>query len=117
MNVLVLDDLQERHDLYIKKYLYRGATLAHAYNFLEFFNIITKSPCTYDVMQLDHDLGDPTQTGDGRMAARLLAVLPENMRPNKIIVHSWNLLCAEDMLKILQDAGYKDVTYVPAGDK
>ena len=114
MNILVLDDLPDRHELYDKQYA--GEHIHHVYTVLEFFKLIISFPGKFDIMQLDHDLGDPVVAGDGRMAAKLLTLLPEESRPQKIVVHSWNMVCGEEMVRILCEGGYTNVSFEPADD-
>lgn len=116
---IVLDDLIIRHDTFDKKFKSKYHDIIHTYNFADFFHAVTTVPAQIDFISLDHDLGDHTyhgvptgQTlyGTGTDAVRLLEILPVEMRPVFVNVHSHNQPRGEIMLERLQVAGY-DCTF------
>lgn len=110
---IILDDLQVRHDEFKEKFGAQYQTIYHVYNFAQFFDLITKIPCQVDYVSLDHDLGDFREValGTGMMAVKALGMLPANMRPKAVNVHSHNWACAPIMQATLRTLGYPDATY------
>lgn len=111
MKILILDDLETRHNTFKKRY--DGADLFHAWNSYECMDIIQAND-RFDLIHLDHDLdhfvmGMYTQHEiTGEFAARRIASLviscPEKV-PNLVIIHSWNPPGAANMARILREAG------------
>lgn len=108
MRILILDDLQIRHDAYRK--LYSNHELAHAYNYNDFVKYLNQG--VWDYIHLDHDLGagdNPDYYLDGfgksreytgQDAAKLVVQL--DYQP-KVIIHSINTVGANQIKQILQD--------------
>ena len=101
MRILILEDdgtrvnnfieLLHIHDLDIIENAYEAVALLEA-------NV-------YDVILLDHDLGE--NNGSGGIVSSFLRAYPDN--PNcqaKTIIHSWNVPAANHMLKDLPHAVY-----------
>ncbi len=110
---IILDDLQVRHDEFKAKFGDQYGTIHNVYNFAQFFDLITKIPCQVDYVTLDHDLQDfrTVQNGTGMMAVRALCMLPTELRPLAVNVHSHNWACAPIMQAELRKGGYPDATY------
>lgn len=87
--ILILDDMNERHNGF--KAILSQHQLTHAYNCQQFFSSLKRD--TFDVLLLDHDLGEEL---DGRDAVRWLGQNLDRC-PNKILIHSWNAFCADEM--------------------
>lgn len=114
IRALVLDDSDERHTRFAAS-LSGVCELTHARLFSEFTAALRQR---FDVVYLDHDLGDeidqekiPGMYGgdrvvDGTDAAALLCDLPAALRPSRVVVHSWNWSGAQRMMKALRDADY-----------
>lgn len=66
---------------------------------VDFCTVVDREP-VYDVMSLDHDLGEGS-AGDGTYVADWLVRNMEKM-PKRIFIHSSNPVGAERMRKILQ---------------
>lgn len=103
LKILILDDMSERHDGFIKVYKDRDVELFHAHNFAEFTKWLSEE--TFDIIWLDHDLGD---VADGVDAAR--ACLRLGYNPH-IFIHSANIIGAAKMQRILQDGGVPACTF------
>lgn len=120
MNILFLDDNTER--------------LASAERFISKvmsvpkeseIGLTTTANDTIDAIQtyvpqilfLDHDLGGEVYVDSGREDCGMEVVrwLVGNFQENikVIIVHSWNTVAGEEMVKKLRDAGYSNVHYIP----
>lgn len=72
------------------------------------FAIVVKREPTFDIMSLDHDLGETSRTGygrppslDGTWVADWLVRNMEKM-PKRVFIHSSNPVGAERMFKILE---------------
>ena len=75
----------------------------------------------YEVISLDHDLGgrapgDRENRGLENSGMDVVRFLIRNPRhKTAIVVHSWNIPAAQEMVAILKKAGYKNVRHVPFG--
>jgi two-component SAPR family response regulator len=105
MKIIILDDDVMRHLLFDK--LFKGHDIQHVLSVAEFTNAINNTK--YDIACLDHDLGT-VETGVD--AAKAIVTLPENQRPNEILIHSWNPVGAENMRALLSTLNIK-VTVKP----
>lgn len=109
MRILFLDDDAERHAVATKRWA--DHDLFHAWNVCQFERLLLKYG-PFDLISLDHDLGDYAEE-DGRYgertgvdAVRFMCIeLPAEQRPSVTIVHSWNPIGAERMVKLLRDYG------------
>jgi len=106
---LFLDDMKARADAFrarnSKTYQITVAT-----NIATFLRYLYNYPTVFDLISLDHDLGDDNYEGNGQMAAWALSYIPKDQRPEKVIIHSHNTIGAEAMRQILDDAGFKNVS-------
>jgi hypothetical protein len=114
---LVLDDDWRRHDAFASAYPGIVQTWTHD----EACEAIAAE--RFDVVFLDRDLNDhgkrsvrPGMYGrqelSGEDVAWFIAQLPEEKRPLRVVVHSWNPDGAQRIVAILRDAGVP-VTYEP----
>lgn len=107
LRILILDDDEARHAM-LREHL-RGHDLTHAWNSTEATSRVHgysgESP--YDVVMLDHDLGefDEPSLGTGLHVAREVALVSVARRPRLAIVHSHNPDGAAQMMAVLSDAG------------
>ena len=121
MRVLILDDIQHRHNVFDT--IYQGHQVAHAYLYTDFCDKLNQG--TWDLVHLDHDLGDFVDNADtyvdgwgnireyngGHAAMRVceLDYLP------KVIIHSVNPVGAKIMRQMLERRGV-EVTWEPFGE-
>jgi CheY-like chemotaxis protein len=113
--ILILDDDRVRHYCFDEKFAidYPDAKIDHVYTANECIEALKRTD-KYDLVHLDHDLGDFGPYSDekehtGVDVCRWMAGtdgLTEDKRPDMIIVHSWNATGAKRMIDILRDAGF-----------
>jgi len=107
MNILVLDDQQQRHDAFARRF--EGHSVWHVRTYAEARRELAKR--RYDLATLDHDIFDfVTVRGRRREytgvdVARLIAEMHPERRPGRIAIHSWNRSAALNMQSILRSAG------------
>lgn len=105
MRILILDDDEIRHNEFAK--VLDEHEVLHAYTAGVAIKWMTEQQ--FDLILLDHDLGEYTEDGEeitGMAAAQFLALhLPFEQRPLMVIVHSWNLSRAVAMVETLRKAG------------
>lgn len=115
MRILFLDDAAERHEAF--KEWSKGHDVTHVYTAEQCMVALgTMEP--FDLVCLDHDLelehyGGYVAGGnreDGRLVCKFIAEEhpergPEFM-PSRIHIHSWNIVAAVEMERILADAGW-----------
>ena len=121
MRVLVLDDIEHRHNIFDT--IYQGHEVVHAYLYTGFCNKLIQG--VWDLVHLDHDLSDFVDNADtyvdgwgnirayngGHAAMRVCEL--EN--PPKVIIHSVNPVGAKIMRQMLERAGV-EVTWEPFGE-
>lgn len=121
MRILILDDLQSRHDAFDR--MYPGDEVVHAYLYTDFCDKLADG--VYDLVHLDHDLGDFTDQADtyvdgwgnirefngGHAAMRVC----EMTNPPTVIIHSVNPVGAKIMRQMLERQGVA-VTWEPFGE-
>jgi CheY-like chemotaxis protein len=103
MRILILDDLHERHEGF-RKILYQH-TLTHVMCYSEAVAALKWN--RYDMLCLDHDLGDIDMGDDGRFktGCDVAAWLEKNPArcPAKVLVHSHNPVGVKNILDCLAD--------------
>lgn len=136
MKILILDDQPERHEGFIKIFSRGGPNshkLTHAWTYDQCIEALKNNH--FDMICLDHDLGDMTlvpddviitspnfsltyrpSTAPGGMYSSSEKYLDgrdvcrwivENLKePNYFLIHSWNESAAREMEKTLLDAGH-----------
>lgn len=109
---LFLDDEQERHDAFAKVHGNEYQIL-HARTVSEFLRLFFLYPGKFDLVSLDHDLGNDNLEGNGTIIAWLLAYVGDNIRPRTIVIHSHNLPAGDRMESILRNAGYENIIREP----
>lgn len=119
MNILFLDDDMERHK-YFNKWIPSGHFVAEVNNYESTITLLNiKDKNFYDIMFLDHDLGvedqmcTPGVNNRYKTGTDVAQFIVENdIRPNKFVVlHSYNPVGVQRMLKILSTAGIKVVCH------
>jgi CheY-like chemotaxis protein len=108
VKILILDDQQYRHDVYARRFETFDAEVVHVYNPDEAAEVLGQM--TFDLVFLDHRLGyyvyEPMPMEvTGLATAKLIAALPEDMRPKKVVVHSWDTTGSTQMAEVLRAAG------------
>lgn len=109
MRILVLDDMEVRHDGFNRRF--KDHKIDHAYTVEEavFYLNLRK----YDLVCLDHDLEDihysqqstNAQERTGFDVAVFISEMNKDGLPTQIIIHSWNPIGAERMYNQLQGLG------------
>lgn len=117
--ILILDDMQVRHDT-IRQNLF-GHDIVSAMNYTEACKIVYDSD-KFDIFFLDHDLEDghytPPQPYDTSLHSPyertgysfvqwMITTMPKSLKPDLVIVHSWNDAGAKLMADVLRDAGFR----------
>jgi hypothetical protein len=105
MRILVLDDMEVRHDGFDRRH--PEHRIDHAYDVEEaLFYLRTH---TYELVYLDHDLAPEHYIGEdgseptGMDVAIYISKMFKAHRPSQVIIHSWNPAGAERMRLQLQD--------------
>jgi CheY-like chemotaxis protein len=104
MNILVFDDDIVRHEWFRK--MLQGHSVKHASNAVEAFRLLGEN--VFDVAYLDHDMDLACDHAefDGTAVAQALIDMPENQRPHKVIIHSWNSVGSLRMAEMLANTGF-----------
>lgn len=107
--VLVLDDLDTRHEVFRRGLI--GAKAAHVRSYEECI-VALKQFSPFDIVFLDHDLSFEASMGTpkwnektGTDVATYIARMPKQLQPKKAVIHSHNLPGRERMRDILTRAG------------
>jgi len=121
MNILILDDDENRHQIFDK--IYKNHNVTHVHGFASCIEALKQGD--WDLVHLDHDLGIEVENPDmkvdgwgraveytGLDVVRWLADRLDYDLVKKIIVHSMNPPGGFRMYGELADAGF-DVTYAP----
>lgn len=120
MKIFILDDGEERHQTYIKRY--PGHWFIRAYTFAEAVKKLEDGP--FDIAFFDHDLCDwyKEQSPDGSEILRertgldvvehMLERVAPTKWPREAVVHSWNGSRGPLMTALLQRNGVP-ATYQP----
>lgn len=109
MRILILDDDKIRHNRFDKFFADRcGDEVVHVHNVEEATQALLVE--RFDLVHLDHDLEDfiyvpYKMERTGMDVAKFIVDLPENLRPHRVVVHSWNVAAAPRMVAVLRDAG------------
>ena len=123
MRVLFLDDAESRHNYFRGQSI--GHSVDHVWTAAEAIEALnTREP--YDVACLDHDLeaahypgmaeaGIVATTPTGQAVADHIASMPEEKRPRRVIVHSFNPAGAVSMERALRGALRDGVLRIPFG--
>lgn len=106
--VLVLDDLETRHEVFRRGLI--GANAIHVRSYEECV-VALKQYSPFDIVFLDHDLSFDASMGmpkinerTGTDVALYIAMMPKALQPKKAVIHSHNVVGRERMKVILQQA-------------
>jgi CheY-like chemotaxis protein len=118
MKILVVDDNPARHSLFSQ--IYFGEEVTSVFSYWEAVDAMAKTQ--FDVVQLDHDLGDfrkPDVSIDGmysktelngyHVAHYMVTDLDKSMRPNVVIVQSANEVGAQNIKDLLTKNGIETI--------
>ena len=125
MRILFLDDNHDRHRIFAENY--KGNEIVHVFTASAAQKALLESP-RFELVSLDHDLGDFANLNgepeywvddygrkrefDGQFVAAEVAGLPDELRPDHVIVHSVNPEGARRMVQIIERVGIP-VRYEP----
>lgn len=108
MKILFLDDDTTRHKSFIRNRIGMDITAVRSYEAA----CQALSETLFDVAYLDHDLSEMAAAGmpasdekTGTHVAEFIASLPEDKRPKRVVIHSFNDYGRKRMWGILRDAG------------
>jgi hypothetical protein len=117
MRILILDDVEHRHNVFDD--IYQGHEVIHAYTYSDFWEKLVEG--IWDLIHLDHDLGDAVNAdtyvdgwgyvreyNGGHAAMRVC----EMDNPPKVIIHSVNPVGSKTMFQMLERRGV-EVTWEP----
>ena len=113
LRILILDDDWFRHHLFRRQF--REEISVHCSSFNAFVLELQAGEGSWDLIHLDHDLGDQTSAdtftdGFGSIRAfdgghAVSVILALNKKPPRVIVHSHNNIAAPRMVSDLRRAG------------
>lgn len=127
MRILVVDDMQERHDFFREAYNHVDDIIIQSYDYDNAILELCSTPTDFDLMFLDHDLSlesimcDPHNTFEktGSDIAEYIAreIDPLDCVGLEIYCHSMNPYGRANMENILKKAGFKvhNVPFVAMG--
>lgn len=111
MRILVLDDDEQRHEIFAKRL--RGNEVKHVFTSSQAIEALQNAfLAPFDLAYLDHDLGEkindpyPREVTGDDVARWMVMELPIERRPKQIIIHSWNPDGARRMANRLYEAGF-----------
>jgi len=117
MRILVLDDMEERHELFHPLHKSNKNIVIHTYRYEDCIMELKSTPDAFDAIFLDHDLSleaimcDPN-TIEEKTGTDVAKWIASNMDPETcgtIICHSMNPHGRLNMFKILYEAGFQAV--------
>ena len=127
MRILVVDDMQSRHDFFRKAYDGVDDIIIQSYDYDNAILELSSTPTVFDLMFLDHDLSvestmcDPNNTYEktGSDIARYIAqeINPKDCVGLEIYCHSMNPHGRANMVQILKKAGFVaiDAAFITIG--
>lgn len=120
LNILIVEDMEERIDAYRKYFKNHCITVARSYD--QAIRWLGKEE--FDLIQLDHDLAEEhyndmslahTYDKTGHSVAKWMVENGSN-KDASVVVHSWNLVGAENIYQTLM-ADDRDVIKLPFGQE
>lgn len=112
MKILFLDDDKDRHRKFKMNRI--GMDITAVWTYADACVALTKT--IFDEAYLDHDLSEMAAAGmpapgekTGTHVAEFIASLPEEKRPKRIIIHSFNDDGRRRMARILREVGVRCV--------
>jgi len=115
MRVLIVDDNPDRHRVFAQ--VYRAEDVDHAFKFSQAVKFLNSK--RYNIVQLDHDLGDfqePEIESVGmyggafeltgyHVALHVVLDLPKEQWPDRVVIHSVNPTGAKSIANLLEKHG------------
>lgn len=108
-DILILDDDPSRHAVFRSSLV--GHRLTHAHTALEAVKAMWSK--RFDVVFLDHDLGDDHSTGYD--VTKWMERMPHENRPEVCVVHSLNPVGSSNMMLTLRKHGFR-TERIPYGE-
>lgn len=112
MRALFIDDDPNRHRRF--KIGHIGWVIEEAFTYQQAIELLQGN--AFDEVWLDHDLSERAAAGNpapgeknGADIAKVIAELPQEKRPKKVIVHTFSLKGRTRIMTILEDAGVSAV--------
>jgi NAD+-processing family protein with receiver domain len=110
VRILFLDDDPKRHELFARAHI--GHQVTFVWGVFDAVRALGASECAgepFDYACLDHDLGghQMVESGEatGYEVAQHIAFMTTEARPRRVVVHSFNPVGAQNMVRLLADAG------------
>ncbi len=105
-----MDDDEERHARFVRAHV--GHVITQVRDVWQAKRALeTAEP--YDFACLDHDLGGQQMVESGNASgyavAEYIAEMPAEKRPRRVIVHSFNPVGVQNMVRVLKDAGVSTI--------
>lgn len=104
MRILILDDEAIRHELLDARWR-ENNELVHVWSVDDAVAALVAGE-PFDLALLDHDLGYMVPDGTD-FARRLTTEVPEDRRPARVVVHSWNPDGARRMVRMCKEVGMR----------
>ena len=105
--ILVIDDANQRHEYFDRKYRGSSAVLTHVHTVDAACRMLLNK--AFDVIYLDHDAGILNLAGEGitffPCACVIAAHVGSGPYDPEVIIHSANPAGADRMMKLLKDNG------------
>ena len=105
MKILILDDMQERHEAFSKKYKSPAYKLTHVISAKKCIEALEDEE--FDMVCLDHDLGGKTFVTSGENTGYEVCEWITNnvdkVKDTPIVIHSYNPVGAKNMAKKLAE--------------
>lgn len=106
MRILFLDDDYTRHGQF--KVNHREDDITQVWDYAQAVTALLAEPA-FDLAHLDHDLelthDKASRCMNGVDVVKFILTLPDQQRPRRVIIHSWNELERQRMHDLLCEAG------------
>lgn len=112
MKILLLEDDGYRANTFSWKLSGMGSSIDFYQNYEDAIKGVFDYSDRYELMLLDHDLGDGKKTGYD-FVKRLLTNMEPEKWPLYVIVHSMNFPGAKRMIDLFKDVGITNVVHIP----
>ena len=105
MRILVVDDEEYRHEFFKRAYASLDNVLIQCYSYESALLEISSTPNSFDLIFLDHDLGD---SGSGYDLAKFIVreIDPKKSPDLEIFLHSMNPIGRANMFALLSNSGF-----------
>ena len=103
MYILIVDDEASRHEALGKKYAHQANQIWHAKSYAEAIELLEQR--RYDVISLDHDLGEAKTGAD--ITRYMVREMKFPHKPKQVLIHTRNPVGAGNMAADLREAGIR----------